>query len=103
MNDNDPVTGYGCKYPECDGGHATGYCRPDCRPHVPDPCTQEARDQGCICTLSSVNSATIDPPHEVIDRWCPLHGSHEDPDAAYEQARDDAIDFPPRDWGMDDA
>jgi len=36
--------------------------------------------------MSSVNSASIDPPHEVIDKNCPLHGNAaaRDPDAAYE-------------------
>ena len=89
-----------CNYPECDGGHATGYCHTDCRGAF-DPCTQDARDMGCTCRLSSVNSATIDPPHEIIDRWCPLHGAR-DPDAEYDQARDDADFFPPDDWGLDD-
>lgn len=69
--------------------------------HVPDPCTEEAREQGCTCYLSPVNSASIDPPHEMIHPWCPLHG-HRDADAEYERARDDAVDFPPDDWGMDD-
>lgn len=63
----------------------------------PDPCTQEAHNEGCTCTLSSVNSASIDPPHEIIDPWCPLHG-HRDPDAEYEAARDDP---PPPFWEDD--
>lgn len=67
---------------------------------VPDPCTQEARDEGCICGWSSVNSASIDPPHEVIDKNCPLHGNAaaRDPDAAYEAMRDDP---PPPFWEED--
>lgn len=64
---------------------------------APEPCTQEARDEGCICGWSSVNSASIDPPHEVIHTWCPLHGcaAARDPDAAYEEMRDDP---PPPFW-----
>jgi len=63
---------------------------------MPDPCTEEARDEGCTCGWSSVNSASIDPPHEVINKNCPLHGNEaaRDPDAAYEQKRDDAVDLP---------
>jgi hypothetical protein len=65
-----------------------------------EPCTQEARDEGCICGWSSVNSASIDPPHEVINKNCPLHGdaAARDPDAAYEAKRDDP---PPPFWEDD--
>lgn len=72
------------------------------REHVPDPCTEEAREQGCSCTMSSVNSASIDPPHEVRDKYCPLHGWAPDPDEEYERQRDDARDFPPDEWGLDE-
>lgn len=67
----------------------------DCPPgYTPGPCTQEARDEGCICRMSSVNSASIDPPYGVIDLNCPLHGNEaaRDPDTAYEKRRDDAVD-----------
>ncbi len=57
--------------------------------NLPDPCTQEAREEGCTCGWSSVNSATIDPPHEVIDKNCPLHGLAPDPDDERERRRDD--------------
>jgi hypothetical protein len=39
--------------------------------------------------MSSVNSASIDPPHEIIDKYCPLHGWVPDPDEAYERRRDE--------------
>jgi hypothetical protein len=60
------------------------------RKHAPDPCTQEAREEGCTCRMSSVNSATIDPPEPVINKHCPLHGWAPDPDEWYERQRDDA-------------
>lgn len=56
-------------------------------PHAPPPCTLEAHRQGCSCRMSSVNSATIDPPYEMIDPWCPLHG-YRDPDREYDEHRD---------------
>lgn len=67
---------------------------------TPEPCTQEARDEGCTCRMSSVHSASIDPPHEVINLNCPLHGNEaaRDPDAAYESLRDDP---PPPFWEDD--
>lgn len=67
---------------------------------TPEPCTQEARDDGCTCGWSSTNSASIDPPHEVTDIHCPLHGNWaaRDPDAAYEAMRDDP---PPPFWEGD--
>jgi hypothetical protein len=59
-------------------------------PHeIPDACTQEARDSGCTCTMSSVSSADIDPPEPQRNRTCPLHGWEPDPDAALQQRRDD--------------
>lgn len=51
------------------------------------PCTQEAITEGCTCHWSSVNSATLDPPHEVIDKHCPLHGYAPDLDEEYEAWR----------------
>ena len=63
------------------------YERDDARP---EPCTPTAVHQGCICRMSSVNTATIDPPEPVINRNCPLHGdmAARDPD----RARDERID-----------
>ncbi len=57
----------------------------------PEPCTKEAIDEGCTCGWSTINSASIDPTHEVVNLNCPLHGRWEasDPDAAYEAMRDD--------------
>lgn len=56
---------------------------------VPDPCTELARQLGCSCRMSSVHSASIDPPHEIINRECELHGSPRDPDEEMERRRDD--------------
>ena len=71
------------------------------RRDAPDPCTQEAREQGCTCRMSSVNSASIDPPHEIIDPWCPLHGGL-DPDEEYEKKRERAWDKDWKDWPDED-
>jgi hypothetical protein len=38
--------------------------------------------------MSSINSASIDPPEPIINKWCPVHGRN--PDEAYEAARDEA-------------
>lgn len=54
----------------------------------PEPCTRRAREYGCTCTMSSVNSASIDPPEPVLDPWCPVHGGR-DPDRELEQRRDE--------------
>jgi hypothetical protein len=56
-----------------------------------DPCTQDAREAGCTCSMSSVDSASIDPPHEIIDKYCPLHGYALDPDYEHERQRDDEL------------
>jgi hypothetical protein len=42
----------------------------------------------CTCRMSSVNSASIDPPEPILDPWCPLHGK--DPDDEREKRRDNA-------------
>jgi hypothetical protein len=61
---------------------------------TPEPCTQEARNEGCTCRMSSVNSASIDPPEPVRDLNCPLHGNYaaRDPDGARDQSLDDDAD-----------
>lgn len=71
------------------GGVETFACD-QCRGIEPDV------EPGCICGWSSVNSASIDPPHEVVNKNCPLHGNAaaRDPDAVYEAKRDD----PPQPW-----
>jgi len=48
-----------------------------------------------------VNSASIDPPHEIINPWCPLHGGL-DPDEEYEKQRERAWDKDWKDWPDDD-
>ena len=55
-----------------------------------DPCSDAARAEGCSCSMSSVNSASIDPPEPIIDQWCPLHGR--DPDYEMEKRRDARLD-----------
>lgn len=57
---------------------------------IPEPCTAAANRQGCTCRMSSVNTATIDPPEPILDKWCPLHGK--DPDRELERLRDDERD-----------
>jgi hypothetical protein len=54
----------------------------------PEPCTEEAREQGCICRMSAVHSASLEPSHVIIYEWCPIHGR--DPDDEMERRRDDA-------------
>lgn len=41
----------------------------------------------CTCTMSHTHSASIDPPHEIVDPWCPIHGSR-DADREYDEMRD---------------
>lgn len=61
---------------------------------IPEPCTAEARGIGCTCRMSSVNSATIDPPEPVLDIGCPVHGKYRpggiDPDDEADARREDA-------------
>jgi hypothetical protein len=63
------------------------------RRDIPDPCTAEAREQDCTCTMESVNSASIDPPEPVTDPFCPLHG-YRDADRERDAQRDDPDDRP---------
>lgn len=51
---------------------------PELTDEVPEPCTDEARREGCSCRMSRVWSNSIDPPEPIINQWCPLHGR--DPD-----------------------
>jgi hypothetical protein len=53
-----------------------------------EPCTEDAIRAGCTCRMSSVHSASIDPPEPVTDKYCPLHGHAPDPDDARDRARD---------------
>lgn len=43
----------------------------------------------CTCRMSSVNSASIDPPERILNPWCPVPGGR-DPDQELERQRDDA-------------
>lgn len=56
----------------------------------------------CTCRLETVHSASIDPPEMILNPWCPRHGGR-DPDAEYEQRRDDAPFFEAMGWDGDDA
>ena len=42
----------------------------------------------CTCRLSSINSASIEPPHRIVNPWCPVHGGR-DADAEYDAKRDE--------------
>jgi hypothetical protein len=73
------------------------------RDHAPDPCTEEAREQGCTCRMETVNSASIDLPEPVTNRSCPLHGCEPDPDDARDQAmEDDRLDRLIESYGGDE-
>jgi hypothetical protein len=76
--------------------------RDEARAHPPDPCTQEAFEEGCTCHVPSAHSAQIDPPEPRINKYCPLHGFAPDPDEAYERWRDDKLDFPEDNLTWDD-
>ena len=56
---------------------------------IPDPCTDEARDQGCICHMPVAALEDTDPPGPCRNKFCPLHGWAPDPDYEYERKRDD--------------
>lgn len=47
----------------------------------------ETPDADCTCTMSHTHSASIDPPHEIVDPWCPIHGGR-DADREYDEMRD---------------
>lgn len=85
------------KCPDCDGEELPEQCG-TCFPLADDArlmrwaalgIRQPMDDAECTCRMSSVNSATIDPPEPILDRECPVHGSPRDPDAEYEAKRDD--------------
>lgn len=64
-------------------------CGADMKRDVPDMCTEEAREQGCTCTIPFASAYDIDPPEPRADKHCPLHGWAPDPDQAYDQWRDE--------------
>lgn len=45
------------------------------------------REQDCTCRMSAVHATDTDPPHEVVDEWCPVHGR--DPDAEADRRAED--------------
>ena len=58
---------------------------------IPEMCTEEARDQGCICSIPFPGSHDIDPPEPKADKYCPLHGWERDPDYEYDRKRDNKL------------
>lgn len=52
----------------------------------PEPCTDAARDLGCSCRMSSVDSASLESPEPIVNEWCPVHGR--DPDYELQKQRD---------------
>ena len=70
--------------------------------HRPDPCTQEARDEGCTCHLPYGSRYDIDPPEPVVRKDCPLHGWEPDPDYLRDRAIDDALTFRDNGWDRED-
>jgi hypothetical protein len=73
------------------------YCE-ECRDRIDreaaEAAAQEAEDfvppeAVCSCTMPYVDSATVDPPEPILDRYCPIHGDGgPDPDAALEAQRE---------------
>lgn len=45
------------------------------------------RDPDCSCRMSAVHSASLEPPHLVVDEWCQIHGR--DPDAEADRRAED--------------
>lgn len=60
-------------------------------PEIPEPCTDEAYEAGCTCSVPFAGAHDIDPPEPKRDRHCPLHGSAPDPDDYYDRLRDDRL------------
>lgn len=71
---------------------------------IPEPCTCEARAEGCTCRMEPVNSASLDPPEPIVDRGCPVHGKYRpggvDPDDERAVRQED--DFIARLYGDDE-
>jgi hypothetical protein len=51
----------------------------------PEPCSEEAREEGCTCRWRSLGGNDPDA-HAELDEWCPVHGR--DQDEALEDMRD---------------
>lgn len=62
-------------------------------PRDSEPEDHEISADGCTCRWSTVHSASVDPPHPIRDKWCPVHGM--DPDQEYERRRDRDWDWEP--------
>ena len=61
-------------------GIETYACNECCHPEA-EPCTQDAINLGCICTIPIAGPTDIDPPEPRRNIHCPLHGH---PDREYE-------------------
>ena len=62
--------------------------------------TRRGQRAQCTCRWSSINSASIDPPHRIVDKWCPIHGR--DPDEEYQKLKDREYDEPEYHRDFDD-
>jgi hypothetical protein len=49
-----------------------------CRDDTPEPCTEEAIEQGCKCWIPMGGYPDIDPPEPRRHPHCPLHGKFKD-------------------------
>jgi hypothetical protein len=65
-------------------------------PRIPEPYSDEAREQGCTCYVPTATAHDIEPPSVRVVRDCPLHGWARDPDDERDRRRDDELD---RRWG----
>ena len=61
------------------------------RRDVPEPCTEEARDEGRTCRIPAAGSHDIDPPEPRRNPYCELHGWRRDPDDERDRRRDDRL------------
>lgn len=71
------------------------------RDDTPEPCTEEAQEQGCTCRIPFATAYDIDPPEPRRDKHCPLHGWAPDPDDARERMEEDRRERE-ADLGFDD-
>jgi hypothetical protein len=79
-----------------------GYDHMQSRMGDPIPFCQACEDEkDCTCRMSSVNTASIDPPEMVLNPRCPVHGKYRDPDEEYERRRDDAAFDRQMGWDKD--
>lgn len=58
---------------------------------IPEPCTHEAYENGCICHIPMAGPTALEPPDPKINRLCPLHGNEPDGDYLFDKMRDDKL------------